>query len=395
MNRRIKSCGRVAAFFAKLILAYICAVVIKIARPDLRNVWLIAERGDDARDNGYFFYRYLRTKHPEVNVWYVINSSSADFQKLKEYPQKVEHNSFRHFVLYALCKVRISSNAWGGDLPYTGYFYKLRKWMNKRKRSVFLQHGITKDCIKHLFAENTKIDLFVCGALPEFEYVKGAFHYPDGVVAYTGFARFDNLRHIQAKQQILFMPTFRKWLQGKSEEEICASEFVSHWNDMLNNPKLADLLEKEDVELVFYPHYVLQPHIHLFHTNSQNIKIAKFAEYDVQQLLKESALLVTDFSSVFFDFAYMGKPVIYYQFDRERYIREHYDFTKGYFSYDDMGFGPVCFDAENLIKQIEASIQSGFVQEQAYADRTEQFFPMRDTQNCDRIYDAIQKMLNS
>ena len=105
--------------------------------------------------------------------------------------------------------------------------------------------------------------------------------------------------------------------------------------------------------------------------------------------------MVTDFSSVFFDFAYMGKPVIYYQFDRERYIREHYDFTKGYFSYDAMGFGPVCFDAENLIKQIEASIQSGFAQEQAYADRTEQFFPLRDTQNCDRIYNAIQKMLKS
>lgn len=53
---------------------------------------------------------------------------------------------------------------------------------------------------------------------------------------------------------------------------------------------------------------------------SKEIEIAKFKDYDVQQLLIELRILITDFSSVFFDFAYMKKPVIYYQFDRDKYI---------------------------------------------------------------------------
>lgn len=42
-------------------------------------------------------------------------------------------------------------------------------------------------------------------------------------------------------------------------------------------------------------------------------------KYDVQQLLKESLLLITDYSSVFFDMMYMNKPVIFYQFDENQY----------------------------------------------------------------------------
>ena len=37
-----------------------------------RELWLVCERGNDARDNGYWFYRYLKEKHPEINARYVI-----------------------------------------------------------------------------------------------------------------------------------------------------------------------------------------------------------------------------------------------------------------------------------------------------------------------------------
>ena len=47
-----------------------------------RNLWLVAERGNDARDNGYRFYEYLRTMHPEVNAHYVITTDSADEMKI-------------------------------------------------------------------------------------------------------------------------------------------------------------------------------------------------------------------------------------------------------------------------------------------------------------------------
>ncbi|UKI38154.1 MAG: CDP-glycerol glycerophosphotransferase family protein [Clostridiales bacterium] len=58
-----------------------------------------------------------------------------------------------------------------------------------------------------------------------------------------------------------------------------------------------------------YLHYELQKFSHLFKTDLQNVKIADFKNYGVRELLTNSSLLVTDYSSVFFDFAYMRKPI--------------------------------------------------------------------------------------
>ena len=45
-----------------------------------------------------------------------------------------------------------------------------------------------------------------------------------------------------------------------------------------------------------------------------------------------------DYSSIAFDFAYMKKPLIYYQFDQDKYYTNH--FAKGYFDCERDGFGP-------------------------------------------------------
>jgi CDP-glycerol glycerophosphotransferase (TagB/SpsB family) len=122
--------------------------------------------------------------------------------------------------------------------------------------------------------------------------------------------------------------------------------------------------------------------------------IAPFDDYDVQTLLIESKLLVTDFSSVFFDFGYMGKPVIHYQFDREQYINEHYDYTKGYFDYDRDGFGEVATHGDRLVDLIIGYVASDFALRDQYKQRIDRFFPLCDNHNCDRIYAEIERVLN-
>ena len=70
----------------------------------------------------------------------------------------------------------------------------------------------------------------------------------------------------------------------------------------------------------------------VFCSKSHHIKIADEKGYDVQKLLMKAALLVTDYSSVSMDFAYMNKPIIYYQFDSSKY-REN-QLQEGYFKYN-------------------------------------------------------------
>ena len=102
----------------------------------------------------------------------------------------------------------------------------------------------------------------------------------------------------------------------------------------------------------------LQKYLHHFQSGSARIILADFDHFDVQTLLKESKLLVTDYSSVFFDFAYMQKASIYYQFDSADFHGKHYQ--KGYFNYREMGFGPVVETEDLLIKCIIENAKESF-----------------------------------
>ena len=44
--------------------------------PRYKDLWIVSERGIDARDNGYHFFKYLRNAHPEINSVYIISKDS-------------------------------------------------------------------------------------------------------------------------------------------------------------------------------------------------------------------------------------------------------------------------------------------------------------------------------
>ena len=121
-----------------------------------------------------------------------------------------------------------------------------------------------------------------------------------------------------------------------------STDYYQHWNAVLNSEKIDKILKENNLELIFYPHRNMQKYIEEFKTNSENITIADWKQYDVQGLLKESALLITDLSSIFMDFGYMRKPMIYYQFDMEKFRKGQYQ--QGYFEYKRDGFA----DRRNL-----------------------------------------------
>ena len=54
-----------------------------------------------------------------------------------------------------------------------------------------------------------------------------------------------------------------------------------------------------------------------------------------------------------------------------------------------MGFGDVCINVDDVVDSILRCAQNEFVTEGVYADRTKNFFPLCDTNNCKRIYEII------
>ena len=95
--------------------------------------------------------------------------------------------------------------------------------------------------------------------------------------------------------------------------------------------------------------------------------------------------MITDYSSIAFDFAYLKKPLIYYQ--TKKFDEFHYDL--GYFDYDTMGFGEVISNEEDLVDKVIYYMKNGAVLEDEYKRRSDNFFKFRDKNNSKRVYDWI------
>lgn len=370
----------------KLAIAFVFSLFYRHKR-----IWLISERGVDARDNGYWFFRYLKETHPEIEAYYIISADSPDREKLKEWgTDLLDYRSLRHYVMLWRASVLVSTHV-QGYFPFVG----LGLWVKKvfpayrKKCHIDLKHGIVKDHMAFLDYSNTQLDLIIAGAKPEYECFIVDHKYPIDHVVLTGLCRYDQLVNTAQHCQLLLMPTWREWLY--KEHDFIQSEYVQTYVSLLSNPRLHQLLDQYNMDLVFYPHHEVQKHIEYFkqHCQGKHIIIADKKHYDVQQLLKESDILITDYSSVYFDVAYMEKPVVYYLFDYEQYRSEHY--AEGWYDYRE-GLGIVTYTEEECIAQIEALLQHQCKMPAIYEQRARKLFPYRDRDNCKRVYEAIVKL---
>ena len=353
-----------------------------------KHVWLVCERGTDARDNGLHMFRYLRTRHPEIDAWYIITRDSADYDKVAQYGNVVIRGSLKHWILY-ISSEKILTAFEPHFCPSESHaFYKYVKRKN-RQQITFLQHGVIGNDLPLYHQERSGFDIFICGAKPEYDFILSTFGYKNGEVRYTGLARFDALHDIETKRQILIMPTYRKWFRDQTEKEVSESLYVRLWNSFINNPRLAEAAEKHDVNVIFYPHQLMQQYVSMFTSSNPRIIVADYRHYDVQPLLKESMLLVSDYSSVQFDFAYMEKPQLYYQFDEAEAFSKQYG--RGYFDYRKTGFGEVVPTEDELLKTVIEYLENGCELKPLYRSRIEGFFPLHDTNNCERIFREITK----
>lgn len=377
----------------KLVLAYI--VYLLTCCFDQRSIVLVSEKLDEARDNGFYFFRYIKDNTDEKNVYYIIKKDSKDYSKIDIYKKDIIFlDSFKHYYYFFLCDKMVSSQA---------YAYPISKKLCQKvfryrtKKLYWLQHGVTKDYDRERdYSQQGNVKLCCCASKREQYIFINEFHYPPTIAVNTGFCRFDGLRDTSDRNnpQILIMPTFRKWLTPKlydypTENEISRfvnSSYFKFYDGLLRSERLLKLLENNNIHVLFYLHYAFQPYAELFKGN-KCVTIARKNDYDVQALMKESNFLITDFSSVAFDFAYMDKPLCYAHFDYEEYRLKHYG--EGYFSYTNDGFGPVVTSIEEIINLLEDSCRNNFNVDRKYRDRTNAFFDRRDTENCKRVADIV------
>lgn len=373
-------------FVAKLLCGWVLSIFVKD-----KDLWLISERGQEARDNAFFFFVWLKENHPEINSKFIISNNSTDLYKLQKWSDDIiYYKSLNHWISLWKAKYLISTHI-SGYTPDYRFFSRFDGKFNvfKKKKRVFLQHGVLSYVIESLFANKNHLDLFICGSKIEFNVVKSVYGYPLGVVQYTGLCRFDNLHHIHTKKQILVMPTWRAYI---NLDNFVQSDYFCVYKRLLCSKRLSRMLEELEYELIFYPHYEFQSKIELFRTLplSANIKIADM-NTDVQHLLKESEILVTDYSSVYFDMIYMGKPIIYYQFDFEKFSQGHYRNAQQTLYIDISKIGSVVTTHEKLLDEIGFALNNKEELIKANKEYYNSIFELKDSKNNERVFNAITK----
>lgn len=348
-----------------------------------KDIWLVGERIYKAQDTGYAFFRYMRENHPDKKVYYVIEKNSPEKKNVEKYGNVIDFKSKEHILNTLIAKKVISSH-------HPDYLYPLRttKFKNKVKADkVFLQHGVmgTKNMVANYGrnAQGFDTDLFMVSSDFEKEMIVNDFGYAPKDVFVTGLSRFDTLfkEDVEKKRQILIIPTWRDWIV--SEEAFFESEYYERYEALINNKTLHQLADKHQFDIVFCLHPNMQRFTKFFENPS--VRIINQGEVDVQFLIKESALMITDYSSVGFDFSFLYKPVIYYQFDRNRFIGKR----PSHLDLDNDLPGEICYEQDQILFLVEEYAKNEFQMTQAYQKRAKKFIKYRDQSSSERIYQVI------
>ena len=361
-----------------------------------QHICLVCEKFSSmAQDNGYYFFKHCMENNEQAylnkKILYIIDKKSPDYPKVAPYGQNiVSFMSLRHMCCLLAADLIISS-----DSKYHAYATQCRHSIFnryiKKKKSVFLQHGVTAlKRVDSIYGKGNRsaCDLFIVTNTMEEKIILDNFGYEPAEIANTGFARWDVLKDCsQENRNILIMPTWRNWLDSVSDEAFENSAYFRNYMQLLNSERFSKILEKYDLQIYFYLHAKFQSHLKTFHIASDRINVLSFGDTPVNEMLMKCRMLITDYSSVCWDMLYQNKPTLFYQFDLDQYNEAHG-------SYIDMHkdlFGDRAETSSELFDLIEKAAEHDFALKPAYARQRSEYFQFKDQQHSRQICKAIRR----
>ena len=197
-----------------------------------------------------------------------------------------------------------------------------------------------------------------------------------------GFCRWDHLKRQSHPQKTIFMMftwrhSFARWNSDKFSTPLSETTYYKGIMDLLNNSKLHQLLEKHNIKLRYTLHHSMlnqctQPNQAYF-PNIEYVPCEHISQY-----IGTSDLFITDYSSLFFDFAFLNIPVIFYRpdYQDDTLMPTDKEDILHAMSMDHLLFN-ACYDTDSAIKTIEKYIQNDFVLEEENVRKLDKLFTNR------------------
>jgi CDP-glycerol glycerophosphotransferase len=341
---------------------------LQLCIPRKKNLWVFgAYGGQKYADSPRWLYEYILEHHTEYKVVWITKNFDV-YAKLNHEKKPVAMTfSIRGIMVCLRASVSISSHG-NGDV---------NKFFINGIRSIWTWHGMPIKKLRYddFINDNLFRNPFIVMFTKIFEpynqlqektitssdffvpFLQSAFNLKDhNSILKTGLPRCDAFfsqksepivmeireRFLDCKI-IFYLPTFRTaYYDGKM--------FNPFENIYFNEKFFFEKLEKNNFVFLYKPHYFDKISINLNHERLIYLKDNDFD--DLYILLKDIDILMTDYSSVYFDFIVMRKSVILAPFDYEEYLRTARDH---YFDYFDNMEGHIVRTWEELYNLLEVS----------------------------------------
>ncbi|RPF54181.1 CDP-glycerol glycerophosphotransferase family protein [Aquisalibacillus elongatus] len=363
--------------------------------PKQRNLVIFESfHGKQYSDSPRAIYEYMKDHYSDAELWWSVDRRHTDLFKEMELPY-VKRFTLKWFWLMPRAKYWVNN-------------VRLPNWLPKPKKTVYIQtwHGTplkrlgvdieevrmpgtsTEKYKKNFLNESLKWDYLVSPNRYSTEIFRRAFGF-NGEVIESGYPRNDYLiNHSQKdveqikeelniplnQKVILYAPTWRD------------DEYYSVGNYKFDIKLDLDKLKQEfedDYVVLLRMHYLISENLDLSDYNGFAYDVSDYV--DIRDLYIISDMLITDYSSVFFDYANLKRPIIFYVYDLHKYKEDLRGF---YFDIEDKAPGPLTFSTSDVINQIK-HLEANGIPEGYYNEFYERFCYLEDGYASKRVVETF------
>lgn len=351
-----------------------------------------SSNGKYASNNSIELFKFLVNKGEKVV--FITDRKCKNIKEIKRIGKVVNRFSFKGNLTVFNSKILIYDTSYHDLIRCPLLFLK-----NKIKINIFHGiHGLKKISKKNANNRSNNDDYIIASS--EYEKnIKLNWGFNKKQIYITGLPRFDNLynksRKTKPKNQIFYMPTWRPWFKkgyispGDGDiQNFINSKYFKTISELANSEQLNYLLKKNNFHLNLFVHKLMHRYTKEIKFKTKNRINILTQDTDIQKEIINSKLLITDYSSVFFDFIFINRPFILFQFDRDKF----YNYIPGSYIDKDEIKNKICYNQNELYKLLFKYFNGDDLIDITYNNIANKYVKYFDNCNCKRVYSFIKEL---
>ena len=380
------------------IIGYCIIIPMAFLMPKKNNVVLIPRYGDYEGNLKYFLIYLNNLKQNDFEVTLLTRKQEV-YRQLKQsgfnawfFP------SFKTVIsMLRTSLIVVDSNGW-----YYDYFYyllykskKVQVWHGTGIKNILLlrKENDSKPKLKNILSrQNIYYDIVSFTSDYQLETRGKAFRFGESLI--NGLPRNDIFFNDKIWKYSYSSHHCMEELLEQKESGAKIITYTPTWRYGLNGFKQLNLTafnnfaEKNNLVLLIKLH--VKDNYELSSSWYSNI-ICLDKHDDIYPFLVITDLLVTDYSSIYFDFLLTDRPIVFYPYDRDEYINKQKELLA---DYDLVTPGPKCYSQTELEKEIlEVMVDGNDRYRKSRKEIRDKFFYYKDGRSSERLWECIKKMV--